>query len=75
MTDTSADESSLHRVASVGDLETGESSVVEVAGDADDVHLPRPDDPAATVDRLDAAIFPDDRTTAGGPDRDRHREA
>jgi len=49
--------------------------VVEVAGDADDVHLPRPDDPAATVDRLDAAIFPDDRTTAGGPDRDQHREA
>lgn len=49
--------------------------VVEVAGDEADVHVPRPDDVAATRDRLEAAIFPDDHTTAGGLDRDPLREA
>ncbi|QCC49214.1 Rieske (2Fe-2S) protein [Halobellus limi] len=33
MTDTSAEESSLHRVASVGEIEAGESSVVDVDGE------------------------------------------
>jgi len=49
--------------------------VVEVAGDDGDVHLPRPDDAGATSDRLEAAIFPGDRSTAGGPDGDPLREA
>lgn len=33
--------------------------VVEIAGDEDDVHLPRPEDTGGLVDRLEAAIAPD----------------
>ncbi|MFD1600022.1 Rieske (2Fe-2S) protein [Halobellus rarus] len=33
MTDTSAEEPSLHRVASVGEIEAGEASVVDVDGE------------------------------------------
>lgn len=41
--------------------------VVEIAGDEDDVHLPRPEDARAIVDRLAAAVGPDGATP--GTDR------
>lgn len=47
--------------------------VVEVAGDADDVHLPRPADPRPVVERLEAAIRPgtvEPSAEAGDPLRD-----
>jgi hypothetical protein len=51
--------------------------VIRVAGDeTSDLHLPRPGDSGSIVERLDAAIFPDDRATGGpSPDSDPLGEA